>query len=362
MVTLVFCGFIERRSCQRLLVAAGDSPDSTVLRQTIIEDKTDVATNIWFWILFNVFVLGMLALDLGAFHRKSHAVSIKEAAIWSVVWISLAMVFNLGPYLFTGPQVAMEFLGGYLLEKSLSVDNIFVFVLIFSYFALPAKYQHRVLFWGILTALVLRGFMIMIGAALITRFDFLIAVFGAFLLYTAVRMAREGDVKVDFDGNILVRGLRRIMPVSSRYYGDHFFIFKMSLRVATPMLVVLLVIESSDVVFAIDSIPAVFGITQDPFIVYTSNIFAILGLRALYFLLAGVMTEFHYLKLGLSIVLAFIGVKMLVESLSGYVLDHPIHVPITWSLGFVALVLLISIVASLLMGDKHQEAEQAVAG
>ena len=248
------------------------------------------------------------------------------------------------------------------MEKSLSVDNIFVFVLIFSYFALPALYQHRVLFWGILTALVLRGVMIMVGAALITRFEFLIAVFGAFLLYTAVRMVREGDVHVDFDNNVLVRGLRRIMPVSSRYYGDRFFMVRMGIRIATPMLVVLLVIESSDVIFAIDSIPAVFGITQDPFIVYTSNIFAILGLRALYFLLAGFVTKFQYLKLGLSLVLAFIGVKMLVESISAYVLDHPIHIPIAWSLGFVAVVLVTSVVASLLAGDQSAEAEQAVAG
>ncbi len=321
-----------------------------------------MATNIWFWVIFNLFVLAMLALDLGVFHRESHAVSIKEAALWSVVWISLAVLFGFGLYYFKGPKIAMEFFGGYLLEKSLSVDNIFVFVLIFTYFALPAEYQHRVLFWGILTALVLRGFMIAVGAALITRFDFLIAVFGGFLLYTAVRMAREGEMKIDFDTNILVRGLRKIMPVSSRYFDDRFFVRRLGILIATPMLVVLLVVESSDVVFAIDSIPAVFGITQDPFIVYTSNIFAILGLRALYFLLAGVVGKFHYLKLGLSVVLGFIGVKMLVESLSHYVLDHPIHIPIAWSLGFIALILVVSIVASLIVGDKHAETDPAVAG
>lgn len=321
-----------------------------------------MATNIWFWVIFNVFVLGVLALDLGVFHRESHAVSIKEAAIWSVVWISLALLFNLGLYLFLGTETALEFLGGYLLEKSLSVDNIFVFVLIFSYFALPAEYQHRVLFWGILTALVLRGIMIMVGAALISRFDFLIAVFGAFLLYKAIRMAREGEMKVDFDNNLLVRGLRKVMPVSSRYIKDRFFVRRLGILIATPMLVVLLVIESSDVVFAVDSIPAVFGITQDPFIVYTSNIFAILGLRALYFLLAGVVGKFHLLKAGLSIVLGFIGVKMLVESLSGYFLHHAIHVPITWSLGFIALVLGVSIVASMIVGDRQVETDQAIAG
>lgn len=319
-----------------------------------------MATNIWFWVVFNIFVLAMLAIDLGVFHRESHEVSIKEAAIWSIVWISLSLLFGVGLYFFEGSQTALEFLGGYLLEKSLSVDNIFVFVLIFSYFKLPAKYQHRVLFWGILTALVLRGVMIGIGAALISRFDILIAVFGAFLLYTAIHMAKEGEVHVDFDNNILVRGLRKLMPVSSRYYEDKFFVRKLGILIATPLLVVLLVIESSDVIFAIDSIPAVFGITQDPFIVYTSNIFAILGLRALYFLLAGVVTKFSYLKLGLSIVLGFIGVKMLVESLSGYVLAHPIHVPIVWSLGFIALVLGASIVASLIVGDKGKETDEVV--
>lgn len=316
-----------------------------------------MATNIWFWIGFNVFVLAMLAIDLGVFHRESHQVSIKEAAIWSTVWISLSLLFCLGLYVSEGRQIALEFLGGYLLEKSLSVDNIFVFVLIFSYFTLPAKYQHRVLFWGILTALVLRGVMIGIGAALISRFEFLIAIFGAFLLYTAIRMAKEGEVHVDFDNNILVSSLRRIMPVSSRYYEDKFFVRKLGVLIATPLLVVLLVIESSDVVFAIDSIPAVFGITQDPYIVYTSNIFAILGLRALYFLLAGVVTKFKYLKVGLSVVLGFIGIKMLVESLSALILHHGLHLPITWSLGFIAIVLGASIAASLMYGDKSETSE-----
>jgi tellurite resistance protein TerC len=306
-------------------------------------------------VIFNAFVLGMLVLDLGVFHRHAHAVSVREAALWSMVWIGLALAFNYGLYLYAGPTIALEFLGGYLLEKSLSVDNIFVFVLVFSYFRVSPAYQHRVLFWGIVTALVLRGVMIIAGAALVTRFEFLIAVFGAFLVVTAVRMARGMDEEIDIDHNPLVRLLRRIMPVTQRYHGDHFFVVEAGRRMATPLLVVLLVIESSDVIFAIDSIPAVFGITTDPFIVYTSNIFAILGLRALYFLMAGVIDKFHYLKIGLSIVLGFVGVKMLTESISGYVMEHAIHVPIQYSLGFIALVLIGSVAASLLFPAQAQE-------
>lgn len=317
-----------------------------------------MATNIWFWVIFNAFVLGMLILDLGVFHRHAHAVTVKEAAIWSVVWISLALLFNYGLYLFEGSTIALEFLGGYLLEKSLSVDNIFVFVLVFSYFRVPPAYQHRVLFWGILTALILRGVMIIAGAALVTRFEFLIAIFGAFLVFTAMRMAKDDGEELDMENNALVRMLRRLMPVSSRYHDDHFFTLQNGVRMATPLLVVLLVIESSDVIFAIDSIPAVFGITKDPFIVYTSNIFAILGLRSLYFLLAGVIDRFEYLKLGLSIVLGFVGVKMLTESISGYVMAHPIHVPIHWSLGFIAAVLLASVGASLILSRPQDEVVQ----
>lgn len=317
-----------------------------------------MATNIWFWVIFNAFVLGMLILDLGVFHRHAHAVTVKEAAIWSVVWISLALLFNYGLYLFEGSTIALEFLGGYLLEKSLSVDNIFVFVLVFSYFRVPPTYQHRVLFWGILTALILRGVMIIAGAALVTRFEFLIAIFGAFLVFTAIRMAKDDGEELDMENNVLVRMLRRLMPVSSHYHGDHFFTLQNGVRMATPLLVVLLVIESSDVIFAIDSIPAVFGITKDPFIVYTSNIFAILGLRSLYFLLAGVIDRFEYLKLGLSIVLGFVGVKMLTESISGYVMAHPIHVPIHWSLGFIAAVLLASVGASLILSRPQDEVVQ----
>ncbi|MBE2239505.1 MAG: TerC family protein [Caldilineaceae bacterium] len=307
-----------------------------------------MATNPWFWILFNLFVIAMLALDLGVFNRKAHRIGVKEAAIWSVAWISLALIFNAGLYYFEGPEIAMQFLGGYLLEKSLSVDNIFVFVMIFTYFATPAEYQHRVLYWGILTALVLRGAMILTGAALISRFDFLIGIFGLLLIVTAVRMFRSGDEEGDLSKNVVVKMTQRFFRVTDNYRGQRFTIVEHGKRWITPLLVVLLVIETSDVVFAVDSIPAVFGITTDPFIVYTSNIFAILGLRSLYFLLAGVVDKFHYLKLGLSLVLGFVGAKMVVETVSDYAMAHPIHVPIQWSLLLIALVLGVSVAASLL--------------
>jgi tellurite resistance protein TerC len=270
-----------------------------------------VATNIWFWVIFNLFVVGMLALDLGVFHRHSHKVSVKEAAIWSAVWISLALLFNVGLYIFEGRTIALEFLGGYLLEKSLSVDNIFVFVLIFSYFNVPAIYQHRVLFWGILTALVLRGVMIIVGAQLVSQFEFLITIFGAFLVFTGIRMAFQTEGEIDTESSPVIRALRRVMPVTTQYHGEKFTIIQNGQRFATPLLVVLLLVETSDVIFAVDSIPAVFGITRDPFIVYTSNIFAILGLRSLYFALAGVMHRFVYLKPGLALVLTFVGIKMM---------------------------------------------------
>lgn len=307
-----------------------------------------MATNIWFWILFNLFVLGMLAIDLGIFNRTAHRIGIKEAAIWSVVWIGLALTFCAGLYLFEGPKIAMEFLGGYLLEKSLSVDNIFVFVMIFTYFATPAQYQHRVLYWGILTALVLRGAMILAGAALLTRFEFLIGVFGILLIFTAIRMFKNDEDAVDLEKNWVVRIVRRYFPMTTSYHGQKFMIVAKGARMVTPLLLVLLVVETSDVVFAIDSIPAIFGITRDPFIVFTSNVFAILGLRSLYFLLVGVIDKFHYLKLGLALVLGFVGTKMVVESASEYLMDHPIHMPIQWSLLVIFAILTTSIVASLL--------------
>jgi tellurite resistance protein TerC len=313
-----------------------------------------------FWVIFILFVIGMLALDLGVFNRNAHKVSVKEAAFWSAFWIGLSLIFWAGLWYFDGQEIALQWIGGYLLEKSLSVDNIFVFVLIFSYFKVPGEYQHRVLFWGIISALVLRGVMIGLGAALVAQFEWIITIFGAFLVYTAIRMAREEETDIDMDSNPIVRLLRRFMPVTTKYHGEKFTIIENGKRVATPLLVVLLLIESSDVIFAVDSIPAIFGITTDPFIVFTSNIFAILGLRSLYFLLAGVIEKFHYLKLGLSVVLGFVGVKMLIESISDYAeqfgyLDHAIHFPIEWSLLFIASVLTISVIASLMFPKAVEE-------
>jgi tellurite resistance protein TerC len=311
---------------------------------------------IWLWVGFNVFVLAMLALDLGVFHRQAHEVSVKEAAGWSVFWISLAMVFNYGLYHFVGRQAGLEFLTGYLIEKALSVDNIFVFVLIFSYFQVPPKYQHRVLFWGILGALVMRGAMIGAGAALIKEYHWIIYVFGAFLVFTGIRMATQKEMDIEPESNPIIRLVKRFVPVTSQYHGQKFFIREEVAgklrRVATPLFVVLVLVETTDLIFAVDSIPAIFAITQDPFIVYTSNVFAILGLRALYFLLAGVIHKFHFLKLGLSVVLVFVGVKMLVTYFD-------FHVPIGLSLGIIGGVLLISVVASLLF-PKAAEAHDPV--
>jgi tellurite resistance protein TerC len=303
---------------------------------------------IWLWVGFNVFVLALLALDLGVFHRKAHAVSIKEAAIWSVVWISLAMIFNLGLYFFwdqvepassySNSEAALAFFTGYLIEKSLSVDNIFVFVLLFTFFAVPAAYQHRVLFWGILGALLMRGTLIAVGAALLKEFHWIIYLFGGFLVFTGIRMALHRDEEMHPEQNPLVKLLRRVMPVTENYEGDKFFIRRAGTILATPLFLVLLLIESTDLIFAVDSIPAVFAVTDHPFIVYTSNVFAILGLRSLYFLLAGVVDKFYYLKLGLSVVLVFVGIKMLIVDIY--------KIPVGLSLGVIFSILAISIVAS----------------
>lgn len=295
---------------------------------------------LWIWVAFNLFVLAMLALDLGVFHRKSHAVSLKEATIWSVVWISLALVFNIGLYIWQGSEVALQFLTGYLIEKSLSVDNIFVFVLIFSAFAVPAAYQHRVLFWGILGALLMRGALIFAGAALLERFHWIIYVFGAFLIFTGIKMVFHRNEEMHPEHNPVIRLFRRFLPVTEDYVEDRFFVRRAGALVATPLLLVLLVVESTDLIFAVDSIPAIFAVTQDPFIVYTSNVFAILGLRALYFLLAGVINTFYYLKLGLSAVLVFVGVKMV--AIDFY------KIPIVLSLGIIASILAIAVGASLI--------------
>jgi tellurite resistance protein TerC len=313
---------------------------------------------IWMWVGFNLFVLAMLALDLGVFHRKAHTVSVKEATIWSVVWISLAMLFNLGIYLFwdrlvpgsaySNGDAALSFFTGYLIEKSLSVDNIFVFVLIFSYFSVPTQYQHRVLFWGILGALVMRAALILVGAALIERFHWIIWIFGAFLIFTGIRMALHKDEELHPEDNPLIKGVKRFVPVADGYEGPRFFVRQASKLMATPLFLVLLMVESTDLVFAVDSIPAIFAVTQDPFIVYTSNVFAILGLRSLYFLLAGVIDKFYYLKLGLSVVLSFVGVKMLLPDLSELITGVSYKIPTVLSLGVIAVILSVAVIASLL--------------
>lgn len=302
-----------------------------------------MAENIWFWVVFNIFVLGLLALDLGVFHRKDHAVGMKEAAIWTVVWISLALLFNLGIYIYAGSEPALQFLTGYLIEKSLSVDNIFVFVMLFSYFNVPVIYQHRVLFWGILGALIMRGILIGVGAFLIAQFHWVIYIFGAFLVFTGIRMAMQKEENVEVESNGVVKLLRRVMPITQGYHGHDFFVRNAGRIFATPLFVVLLVVETTDLIFALDSIPAIFAVTTDPFLVYTSNVFAILGLRSLYFLLAEVVTKFRFLKLGLSAILVFVGIKMLIVDIY--------HIPILMSLGVIATTLAISIVASLLLPE-----------
>ncbi len=297
--------------------------------------------NPWLWIGFNLFVLAMLALDLGVFHRKSHVVSFREAIGWTVAWVSLAMLFNIGIWHYAGAEKALEFTTGYVIEYSLSVDNIFVFAMLFSYFSVPAAYQHRVLFWGILGALVMRALMIFAGTVLITKFAWIIYVFGAFLIITGIKMIVKSEEEIHPERNPVVRWFKKLMPVTSDYRGDKFFVRENGLRMATPLFVVLLLVEVSDIIFAVDSIPAIFAVTKDPFIVYTSNVFAILGLRSLYFALAGVLDKFHYLKIGLGVVLAFVGVKML--------LGHtPWKIDTLISLAVIVIVLATSVVVSLM--------------
>ena len=285
---------------------------------------------LFLWIGFNIFVLGMLALDLGVFHRKAHTISIKEASIWSVVWVCLAMIFNVGIYYAWGSEKALEFLTGYVIEKSLSVDNLFVFLMIFQYFSTPSQYQHRVLFWGILGALILRAVFIATGSALLSNFHWMIYVFGGFLVVTGIKMYLQGDEKIEPEKNPVVRLFERFVPMIRKYDGQNFFIRREGKSYATLLMLVLIVVETTDVIFAIDSIPAIFAITDDPFIIYTSNVFAILGLRALYFMLAGVMEMFVYLKIGLSVVLCFVGAKMMLVDIY--------KIPIGVSLGVIGSV------------------------
>jgi len=303
------------------------------------ENHMSFAT-IWPWIAFNLFVIAMLAIDLGVFHRTAHTVSLKEAAIWSGVWISLALIFNAGLYFLRGPDPALQFFTGWLLEKSLSVDNIFVFVLLFSAFSVPAAFQHRVLFWGIIGALIMRGILIAVGTVLLEQFHWILYVFGVFLIFTGIRMALHKETQINPEKNPLLKLARRFFPVTKEYEQDHFIVRRASQWMITPLLLVLLIVESTDLIFAVDSIPAVFAITRDPFIVYTSNVFAILGLRSLYFVFANVIEKFTYLKLGLSIILAYVGVKM--------VLADVFPIPSLLSLAIIALVLAGAIVASVI--------------
>lgn len=294
----------------------------------------------WMWGAFIAFVLGMLALDLGVFHRKAHRVGVREAALWTVVWVALALTFNLILWRAFGPQRGMEFLTGYLIEKALSVDNIFVFVLIFGAFSVPDIYQHRVLFWGILGALALRALFVGLGAALIASFHWVLYLFGAFLVITGIKMLVARNQGFDPRNNPLFRLFRKAVPAVETYHGPAFTVVAGGRRYATPLLLVLVAVELTDLVFAVDSVPAIFAVTRDPFIVFTSNIFAILGLRSLYFLLAGVADRFHLLKVGLSLVLVFVGLKMLVV--------EAYKVPVAWSLGIIGLLVGGSVAASLI--------------
>ena len=299
-----------------------------------------MSSPVWMWVAFNVFVLAMLAVDLGVVHRRAHEVRLREALVWSGIWIALALLFALGVYAWDGPQPALEFLTGYLIEKSLSVDNIFVFVLIFSYFKVPARYQHEVLFWGILGALVMRAIFIFAGIALLQRLHWILYVFGALLILTGIKMATEKDKEIHPDKNPVLKLFRRLVAVTEDYHADHFFVKQGGQYAATPLFIVLLVVETTDVIFAVDSIPAILGITMDPFLVYTSNVFAILGLRALYFALAGVVRLFHYLHYGLSAILVFVGAKMLLADVY--------KLPVAVALGVIAGILLVAVIASVM--------------
>jgi tellurite resistance protein TerC len=304
----------------------------------------------WFYLGFLLFVLLMLALDLGVFHRKSHEVSFKEATVWSFVWVTLALVFNAGLYFFaaskfgaeTAQTVSLEFLTGYLIEKALSVDNIFVFVMVFGYFAVPAKYQHRVLFYGIIGALIFRAIFIAAGAWLM-QFHWVVYVFGAFLILTGIKMMLAPEKEMNPEKNFLIRLFKRFIPVTDELHGQRFFIRQRGKFYATPLFIALLFLELTDVIFAVDSVPAIFALTKEPFIVFTSNIFAILGLRAMYFMLAGAVDKFYLLKYALSVVLIFVGFKMvwLNDAFGG-------KFPIVWSLGFIGLTIAVSIFASLI--------------
>jgi tellurite resistance protein TerC len=298
-----------------------------------------------FWILFNLFVVAMLALDLGVLNRRSRTVSFRKALAWSGVWIVLAGAFALLEFFWHGRAQSLQFVTGYIIELSLSVDNLFIFLLIFRYFKVPDQHQHKVLFWGILGALLMRGLFIVAGVGLIRRFSWIIYAFGALLVYSGIKLLRQGKTEIHPEKNPVLRLFRRTFPVTKEYVGDQFFVRRNGLC-ATPLLVVLLMVETSDILFAVDSIPAVLAITVNAFIVYTSNVFAILGLRSMYFALAGMMDLFHYLHYGLSVVLIFIGLKMLGS--------HYVSIPTEWALTIVLSVLVVSVLASIMHPQKQR--------
>lgn len=290
------------------------------------------------WVLFTLFIIVMLAIDLGIFNRKAHEVSVKEALVWSGVWVTLALAFNVGVYFWKGQEVAVQFFTGYIVEKSLSVDNIFVFLQVFAYFSVPAIYQHKILFWGILGAIVMRAIFIFVGVALISKFHWIIYIFGAFLIITGVKMAFSKNKEIHPEKNPVIRLLKRFIPLSHDYEDGRFFVKRKGMILATPLALVLMVIETTDVIFAVDSIPAILAITTDPFIVYSSNLFAIMGLRAMFFALAGVIKRFHYIHYGLAAVLAFVGVKMLISEFY--------KLPSMAALAVIAAILTASMIAS----------------
>jgi tellurite resistance protein TerC len=299
-----------------------------------------MSSQVLWWLAFGVIVLVLLVLDLKVFHRKSRVITLKESLLWTAFWVALALLFNLGIYLWRGHGPALEFLTCYLIEESLSVDNLFVFLLVFSYFAVAPAYQHKVLFWGIIGAIIMRLAFIEVGVTLLERFDWVFYIFGAFLVVTAIRMAFQRDEKIDPEKNVVLRLFRRFVPVTSSYEEDRFFVKRAGRYIATPLFIVVLVVETTDLVFALDSIPAALAISLDPFIVYTANIFAILGLRSLYFALAGIMRLFHYLRYGLVVVLIFVGVKMLIADFY--------KIPTEIALGAVVGVLFIAVIASII--------------
>lgn len=298
------------------------------------------------WIFFAIFIIAMLALDLGIINRKAHVIKMKEALLWTSFWVTLAVLFGGGVYYFYDHIKAMEFFTAYLIEYSLSIDNLFVFMLIFRYFGVPHAYEHKALFWGILLALITRAVFIFVGVALINLFGWVMYIFGAFLIYTGIKMALNKQTEVHPDKNIALKLLRKMMPVSQEFSGAKFFIVKRGIRFATPMLAVLLALETTDILFAVDSIPAVLAISKDPFIIYTSNVFAILGLRSLFFAISGLMKLFHLLHYGLAAILSFVGIKMLIEDF--------FHVPVTASLLVIASILAASILSSIIWPDKEE--------